>query len=96
MTECGLFSVGPSLTLDGHVLFGPPVWCPREEARRILVSSSGTYSVRSDRVAPDSLHIFRGLFFTIPRRELATRFTEIFFIAIEASRLCLSDRPHAD
>jgi hypothetical protein len=46
-------------------------------ARRILVSSSGTHSVRSDRVAPDSLRIFRGLYFTIPRRELATRFTEI-------------------
>ena len=45
--------------------------------RRILVSSSGTHSVRSDRVAPDSLRIFRGLYFTIPRRELATRFTEI-------------------
>ena len=61
LTEYGLFSVGPSLTLNGHVLFGPPVWCPREEARRILVSSSGTHSVRSDRVAPDSLRIFRGL-----------------------------------
>ncbi len=30
-------------------------------ARRILVSSSGTHSVRSDRVAPYSLRIFRGL-----------------------------------
>ncbi len=68
LTEYGLFSVGPSLTLDGRVLFGPPVWCPREEARRILVSSSGTHSVRSDRVAPDSLRRFRGLYFTIPRR----------------------------
>ena len=55
--------------------------------RRILVSSSGTHSVRSDCVAPDSLRIFRGLYFTIPRRELATRFTEILFIAVEVSRL---------
>jgi hypothetical protein len=31
-----------------------------EARRRILVSSSGTHSVRSDRVAPDSLRIFRG------------------------------------
>ncbi len=36
--------------------------------RRILVSSSGTHSVRSDRVVPDSLRIFRGLYFTILRR----------------------------
>ena len=79
MHECELFSVGPWLALDGFVLIGPPVWCPREEAKRILVYSSGTHSVRSDRVASDSLRIFRGLYFTIPRRELlvATRFTEI-------------------
>ena len=31
------------------------------EIKRTLVSSSGTHSVRSDRVAPDSLRIFRGL-----------------------------------
>ncbi len=60
LTAYGLFSVGPWLMLDGFVLFGPPVWCPREEARRILISSSGTRSVRSHRVAPDSLCIFRG------------------------------------
>jgi hypothetical protein len=75
--ECELFSVGPWLALDDFVLFGPPVWCPREEARRILVSSSGTHSVRSDRVAPDSLRIFRGLYFTIPS----------YYISVEVSRL---------
>ena len=29
------------------ILIGLAVWCPREEARRILVSSSGTHSGRS-------------------------------------------------
>ncbi len=76
MTEYGLFNVGPWLMLDGFVLFGPPVWCPREEARRILVSSSGTHSVRSDRVPPDVLQTC-----------MSSRFTEILFIAVEVSRL---------
>ncbi len=53
--------LGDDVTVVDHIRWLAFLGHAHVPPRRILVSSSGTHSVRSDRVAPYSLRIFRGL-----------------------------------